>query len=122
MLVFYNQIKSLPGFLIEPYYILYSNQNPSNNAGAAQTLGTPKSQNQIRHTIGNRIELRKGGIDATNELVYQFGQMGGTNSGQNTNSAAAGNQKDIHINAWATRNWIGYTLYRMPGSRDWPLI
>jgi hypothetical protein len=111
MLVFYNQIKSLPGFLIEPYYILYSNQNPSNNAGAAQTLGTPKSQNQIRHTIGNRIEMRKGGFDATNELVYQFGQMGGTNSGQNTNSAAAGNQKDIHINAWATRNWLGYTLY-----------
>jgi hypothetical protein len=111
MLVFYNQIKSIPGFLIEPYYILYSNQNPSNNAGAAQTLGTPKSQNQIRHTIGNRIELRKGGIDATNELVYQFGEMGGTNSGQNTNSAAAGNQKDIHINAWATRNWLGYTLY-----------
>ena len=29
MLVFYNQIKSVPGFLIEPYYILYSNANPS---------------------------------------------------------------------------------------------
>jgi hypothetical protein len=111
MLVFYNQIKSVPGFLIEPYYILYSNQNPTNTV-AAQTTGTPKSQNQTRHTIGNRIEFRKGNIDATNELVYQFGAMGASPTGQNANSAALGNQKDIHINAWATRNWIGYTLYQ----------
>jgi len=118
MLIFYNQIKSLPGFLVEPYYILYSNQNPSAAVGTAgapaagQTLGTPKSQNQTRHTIGNRIEMRKGNFDAINELVYQFGAMGGTATGQNANSAAAGNQKDFHINAFATRNWIGYTHYQ----------
>ena len=26
MYLFYNQIKSVPGFLIEPYYVLYSNR------------------------------------------------------------------------------------------------
>ena len=111
MIIFYNQIKSVPGFLIEPYYFLYSNGAPS-SAVAAQTLGTPKSQNQTRHTVGNRIEMRKGNFDATNELTYQFGAMGGTNTGNNANSAAAGNQKDLHISAWATRNWIGYTHYQ----------
>ena len=111
MIIFYNQIKSLPGFLVEPYYILYMNGAPS-NALAAQTLGTPKSQNQTRNTIGNRIEMRKGNFDAINELVYQFGAMGGSPTGGNANSAAVGNQKDIHINAFATRNWLGYTHYQ----------
>ncbi len=111
MVIFYNQIKSVPGFLIEPYYVLYSNGAPSSNVGA-QTLGTPKSQNQTRHTIGNRIEMRKGNFDAINELVYQFGAMGGTNSGGNAGSAAATNEKNIHINAFATRNWLGYTHYQ----------
>jgi hypothetical protein len=109
MFIFYNQIKSVPGFLIEPYYILYSNRygSPDNRA---QGLGTPKHSNQTRHTVGNRIEMRKGGFDLTNELVYQFGQMGdsgGTNAVQNS----YGQQKNLHINAWATRNWIGYTMY-----------
>ena len=111
MFIFYNQIKSVPGFLIEPYYFLYHNQTPSNTLGA-QTLGTPKSQNQNRHNIGNRIEMRKGNLDAINEVTYQFGSMGGSPTGANANSAAAGNQKDIHINAFATRNWIGYTHYQ----------
>ena len=26
MFIFYNQIKTVPGFLIEPYYVLYSNR------------------------------------------------------------------------------------------------
>lgn len=111
MIIFYNQLKSVPGFLIEPYYILYQNGAPSGALGA-QTLGTPKAQNQTRHTIGNRIEMRKGNFDAQNEMVYQFGAVGGSATGQNANSAAVTNQKDIHINAWATRNWIGYTVYQ----------
>jgi hypothetical protein len=112
MVIFYNQIKSLPGFLVEPYYILYSNGAPSGQLAAAQTLGTPKSQNQTRHSVGNRIEMRKGNFDAINELVYQWGAMGGSPTGGNANSAAVTNQKDIHINAFATRNWIGYTHYQ----------
>jgi len=110
MFIFYNQIKSVPGFLIEPYYFLYRNGNPS-NALAAQTLGTPKSQNQVRHTVGNRIEMRKGNLDFTNEIAYQFGSMGGAPTGQNVTGASLSNQQNIHINAWATRNWIGYTMY-----------
>jgi len=54
--------------------------------------------------IGNRIEVRKGGFDFSNEIAYQFGQMGQA-------GACSGEQKCLHINAWATRNWIGYTFY-----------
>ena len=111
MLIFYNQIKSVPGFLIEPYYFLYSNRyNSADNRG--QGLGTPKHSNQTRHSIGNRIEMRKGNFDASNETIYQFGQMGDTGG---PDGAGYGNQKYLHINAWATRNWIGYTHYQS----DW---
>ena len=107
MLIFYNQIKSVPGFLIEPYYILYSNRyNTIDNRG--QGVGTAKHANQTRHNVGNRIEMRKGNFDATNETVYQFGEMGDNSAAA---LAAQGNQKNLHISAWATRNWIGYTAY-----------
>ena len=108
--IFYNQIKSVPGFVIEPYYILYSNRyNSGDNSN--QGLGTPKHSNQTRHMVGNRIELRKDNFDGYNETIYQFGEMG-DNGGP---SAGYGNQKYLHINAWATRTWIGYTHYEW----DW---
>ena len=109
MFIFYNQIKSVPGFLIEPYYILYSNKMGTtvNNAGG---IGTAKHSNQVRHTVGNRIEMRKGNFDATNEIVYQFGQMGDALNATSTN--LDGDKRNLHINAWATRNWIGYTHYQ----------
>ena len=119
MFIFYNQIKSVPGFLIEPYYILYANSSVYNNNaltqvnGAASTsggIGSAKHSNQIRHTVGNRIEMRKGNFDATNEIVYQFGQMGDQVGG--AANAVTDSQRSLHINAWATRNWIGYTHYQ----------
>jgi hypothetical protein len=107
LFIFYNQIKSVPGFVIEPYYVLYSNRyNSADNR--SQGLGTPKHSNQTRHMVGNRIELRKDNFDASNETVYQFGQMGDIGG---PNGAGYGNQKYLHINAWATRTWIGYTQY-----------
>jgi hypothetical protein len=106
--ILYNQIKSVPGFIIEPYYFLYSNRyNSADNRG--QGLGTPKHSNQTRHNVGGRIEMREGNFDAMNETIYQFGQMGDTGG---PNGAGYGNQKYLHINAWATRNWIGYTHYQ----------
>ena len=113
MFIFYNQIKSIPGFLIEPYYIGYVNSATPNGAGAqsnaAGGIGTPKHSNQVRHTVGNRTEMRKGNFDATNEIVYQFGSMGD----QMTSTASSVDQdRNLHINAWATRNWIGYTHYQ----------
>jgi hypothetical protein len=36
--------------------------------------------------------------------------MGAT--GANAIQNGYGNQKNLHINAWATRNWIGYTHYQ----------
>ena len=107
MLIFYNQIKSVPGFIIEPYYVLYSNRYNSLD-NRSQGLGTPRHSNQTRHIVGGRIEMRKGNFDVMNETVYQFGQMGDTGG---PNGAGYGNQKYLHINAWATRNWIGYTQY-----------
>ena len=35
MVVFYNQIKSVPGFVFEPHYILYTNNTPSATGAAA---------------------------------------------------------------------------------------
>jgi hypothetical protein len=106
--IFYNQIKSVPGFLIEPYYFLYSNRyNSEDNRG--QGLGTPKHSNQTRHNIGNRTEMRMGNFDAINETIWQFGAMGDNND---VALAGQGNQKNLSINAWATRNWIGYTHYQ----------
>jgi len=110
MLVFYNQIKAVPWSLIEPFYIYYKN-----NLGAgdfrAQGLGTPKHGNQTRHVLGNRIALKKGGFDVSNEVVYQFGQMGDTGGVAEPCGATGTQNKCLHINAWATRNWIGYTVY-----------
>ena len=133
MFIFYNQIKSVPGFLIEPYYVYYKNNNPNSSALAAgagditngneaQGLGTAKHSNQTRHMVGNRIEMRKGNFDAINEIAWQFGAMGdgligagpngsGVNAGRQAGDCGAG-QKCVHINAWATRNWVGYTLYQ----------
>ncbi len=111
MFIFYNQFNSVPGFLIEPYYVLYSNRyNSADNRG--QGLGTPKHSNQTRHNVGNQIEMREGNFDASNETIYQFGQMGDTGG---PDGAGYENQKYLHINAWATRSWIGYTHYQS----DW---
>ncbi len=94
-----------------------SSSNPTTSSTPTDTtrrttgvmgLGTPRHSNQTRHNVGNRIEMRKGNFDAMNETVYQFGQMG-DNGGPN--GAGYGNQKYLHISAWATRNWIGYTHY-----------
>ncbi len=103
MFIFYNQLKMVPGMVIEPFYVYYKN-NLSSADNAGQGLGTAKHSNQTRHMIGNRIEMRKGGFDFSNEVAWQFGQMGQL-------GACQGDQKCLHINAWATRNWIGYTFY-----------
>jgi len=115
LFIFYNQIKSVPGFLIEPYYVLYMN-NQDSSVNRAFGLGTAKHSNQIRHMVGNRIEMRKGNFDFTNELDWQFGRMGDApavgNAVTNLGNGASGNQRNLSINAWATRNWIGYTHYQ----------
>jgi len=115
MLVFYNQIKAVPWTLIEPFYIYYKN-NLGADTGRFQGLGTAKHGNQTRHIIGNRVAVKKGGFDFSNEFVYQFGQMGDTGGGGKLEPCGAtGNQyKCLHINAWATRNWIGYTFFSLP--------
>ncbi len=102
LFLFYNQIKSVPGFLIEPYYALYINGIPE-SSNAAQGLGTPKRSSQKRHMIGNRTEMRKGNWDFINETAWQFGRMG--------DGIGTDNNQNVHINAWATRNWLGYTWY-----------
>jgi hypothetical protein len=110
MFVFYNQIKSVPGFVIEPYYVFYSNRLGGAD-NRAQGLGTAKHSNQLRHMVGNRIEMRKGNWDFIQETAYQFGSMGDSVAAV---AAGTGNTeaRTLHINAWAMRNWIGYTHYQ----------
>ncbi len=103
MFIFYNQLKMVPGMVIEPFYVYYKN-NYSSSDNIGQGLGTAKHSNQTRHMVGNRMEMRKGGFDFSNEIAWQFGQMGQA-------GACTGEQKCLSINAWATRNWIGYTMY-----------
>jgi len=111
MFIFYNQIKSVPGFLIEPYYVYYSNRYASAD-NRAQGLGTAKHSNQSRHMIGNRIEMRKGNFDFINETAWQFGSMGDVGGAGNPTQQGYGQSRYLTINAWATRNWIGYTAYQ----------
>lgn len=110
MFIFYNQIKSVPGFLIEPYYVYYINGLGAAN-NAAQGLGTAKHSNQRRHMVGNRIEMRKGNIDFINETAYQFGTMADS-SALNTGNGGNSERRNLHINAWAMRTWLGYTHYQ----------
>jgi len=106
MFIFYNQIKSIPGFLVEPYYVLYIN----NLAASVNSdgLGAPKHADQVRHMFGGRIEMRKGNWDLITENAWQTGRMG---SGLANANGTAQNQRNLTINAWATRNWIGYTFF-----------
>ena len=109
LFIFYNQIKMVPGFLIEPYYFLYLNNLPTNcppgaagndanstcgisagNGGnAIGGLGAPKHAEQTRHMVGNRIEMRKGNWDAINEIAWQFGRMSETTTGAQAASGLA---------------------------------
>ncbi len=103
MYLFYNQIRAVPGFIFEPYYVYYDN-NIHEFFNTAQGLGTPKKAQQRRHMIGNRTEMRKGGWDFINETAWQFGQM--------ADGLGLDNQRNVSINAWATRSWVGYTWFQ----------
>lgn len=117
MFIFYNQLKSIPGILFEPYYVLYINQLHETANATLQGMGTPKKSNQVRHMIGQRTELRKGNWDSILETAYQFGVT--------ADGIGADNQRNVKINAWALRFWLGYTLYenkmkpRLAVNLDW---
>jgi hypothetical protein len=112
MFIFYNQIKNIPGIVFEPYYVLYMNQL-AETVNAAQGLGTAKHSGQIRHMIGQRTELRKGGWDAILETAWQFGRMadGLCNGATCFAGQVPDNNRNLTINAWALRSWLGYTWY-----------
>ena len=102
MFIFYNQVKNIPGILFEPYYVLYLNMlHESLNSGQGE--GTPKHANQVRHMIGQRTELRKGNWDAILETAWQTGRQ--------SDGLGTDNQRNLTINAWALRSWLGYTVY-----------
>jgi hypothetical protein len=102
--ILYNQIKALPGFLLEPYYVLYMNDLPA-SVNAGNGIGTPKHAAQTRHMFGNRTEMRKGNWDFINETAWQTGRM--------ASGIGGSNDRNLTINAWATRNWLGYTWYEL---------
>jgi hypothetical protein len=103
MVVFYNQLRSLPNMVVEPYYVLYSNRLPE-QANPGQYLA--KSASQLRHMVGLRFEVRHGNWDILHETAYQFGHVGDGFSGDN--------QRNLRINAWASGTSLGHTWYQHP--------
>ena len=114
MFIFYNQVKNIPGILFEPYYVLYIN-NMHESLNSAQGTGTPKFSSQTRHMVGQRTELRKGNWDAILETAWQFGRQADGVVGANGLQTANDNERNLRINAWALRSWLGYTMY------DWKM-
>ncbi|MGD9727699.1 MAG: alginate export family protein, partial [Nitrospiraceae bacterium] len=100
MVVLYNQIRSVPSMVIEPYYVLYHNRL-SELANPGQY--NAKFSSQVRHMIGARAELRRGNWDFVHEIAYQFGRA--------ADGAGADNRDNLRINAWASGTWLGYTWY-----------
>ncbi|MDR4471174.1 MAG: alginate export family protein [Nitrospira sp.] len=89
--------------VIEPFYVLYSNRYGSaDNAGQGLWYRETLQPDPAYDRKPDRSA--QGRFDFSNEIAYQFGQMGQA-------GACVGEQKCLHINAWATRNWIGYTFY-----------
>ncbi|MCS6298339.1 MAG: alginate export family protein [Nitrospira sp.] len=103
MVVFYNQIRTFPRMIVEPYYVIYSNRLPE-RANPGQYL--PKSASQLRHMAGLRLELRDGNWDVVHESAYQFGRT--------ADGFGFDNQRNLRINAWASGTWIGHTWYTYP--------
>ena len=103
MVVFYNQLRSLPNMVVEPYYVLYSNRLPE-QANPGQYLA--KSSSQLRHMVGLRFEVRHGNWDILHETAYQFGHIADGFSGDN--------QRNLRINAWASGTSLGHTWYQHP--------
>jgi len=100
MVILYNQIRSLPWMIAEPYYVLYSNRLPE---GANPGLYQPKSASQLRHMVGLRVELRKDAWDFVQETAYQFGHS--------ADGLGFDNRHNLSINAWASGTWFGHTWY-----------
>ena len=68
MYILYNQIKSVPGFLIEPYYVLYSNRLDS--------AGQPWAGSRYGETLqSNPSQARKPDRNAQGQ--FRFDQRGG---------------------------------------------
>jgi len=103
MVVFYNQIRSLPRMVVEPYYVLYSNRLPE-RANPGQYLA--KSSSQLRHMVGLRLEVRHGNWDLLHETAYQFGQA--------ADGFDVDNRRNLRINAWASGTSFGHTWYQHP--------
>jgi hypothetical protein len=106
----YVTLKVVPNWTIEPYYFLLQDTRPVGTTGVANAFSTvPQAPDQTRSTLGGRINGRQGiaggALDATGELAWQFGGMASGNAGQN---------HDLHINAWAGAFRAGYTFEPVP--------
>jgi alginate export protein len=102
----YVTLKVVPNWTIEPYYFLLQDTRP---VVAGNFATVPQAADQTRSTLGARINGRQGiaggALDATGELAWQFGGMA---------SGAAGQNHDLHINAWAGAFRAGYTFEPVP--------
>jgi alginate export protein len=99
----YLTLKAVPNWTVEPYYFLL--QDTRAVLSSAAQIATPQAPNQTRSTLGGRINGKAGGLDATAELVWQFG-------GAASAPGLAGH--DLHINAHAEAFRAGFTFEAVP--------
>jgi len=101
----YITLKAIPNWTVEPYYFLLKDSRPTGTNGA--NFVTAQAPDQVRSTVGGRINGKAAGLDATAEMAWQFGGI--------STAAAGGNQNhNAHINAWAGAFRAGYTMDVVP--------
>jgi hypothetical protein len=101
----YLTLKPVANWTIEPYYFLLKDSRTQ--AGAGTFITIPQAPNQVRNTLGARLNGKGGGLDFTAEAAWQFGGIG---------SGGPGNPgtHDLHINAHAEAVKVGYTFEPVP--------
>jgi hypothetical protein len=99
--------KPMAGVAFEPLWVFQSN----NARTAGNSITAAHANGQDRHTVGARLAVKKGIFDGTVEGYHQFGVQS-----SNTTATGGGNNKDLHINAYALAAEGGLTFADLPWS------
>lgn len=99
----YLTLKLVKNWTIEPYYFLLKDSR-TQLASVAAVSATPQAPDQVRNTLGTRINGKAGGLDATLEGAYQFGGVSSNPTGEH----------NLHIASGAVAGKAGYTFEPVP--------
>jgi hypothetical protein len=124
----YVTVKAIPNWTLEPYYfLLIDNRSAATQvgliapgvvtngvAGATSSLVGPQTADQIRSTLGGRINGKAAGLDATAEGAWQFGSVASAFNRLAASNAAQSQPRDLHVNAVAGAVKVGFTFEPVP--------